>query len=85
MLTHVRTTLDLPDPLFDKAKRLARERGVPFRALVEEGLRLLLREKPGRRRFRLRDASFRGDGLVSGHSETDWEQIRDIAYEGRGG
>jgi hypothetical protein len=84
MLRHVRTTLDLPDPLFQKAKRLARERGIPFRAVVAEGLQLLLKEQKSKEVFHLVDASFHGDGLATGLSETDWERIRDLAYEGRG-
>ncbi|MFZ5469360.1 MAG: type II toxin-antitoxin system VapB family antitoxin [Myxococcota bacterium] len=78
----MRTTIELPDSLFAKAKKLARERGVPLRELVEEGLRRVVEERPAR--FRLEDASFRGDGLVEGLDETDWDRIRDLAYEGRG-
>lgn len=85
MLWHMRTTLELPDSLFRKAKRLARKRGIAFRALVADGLRRLLEEEPRPQAFHLEDASFQGDGLVSGLSETDWERIREIAYEGRGG
>ena len=81
----MRTTLELPDPLFREAKRLAEARGVPFRAVVEEGLRLLLKEgKKEEGRFRLRDRSFKGDGLVDGLDHSDWSQIRALAYEGRG-
>ncbi|GAG29057.1 unnamed protein product, partial [marine sediment metagenome] len=38
-----------------------------------------------KKRFKLRDASFKGKGLASGISEGSWEQIRDLAYKGRGG
>ena len=34
--------------------------------------------------FRLRDASFAGQGLQSAFRNGSWEQIRDAAYEGRG-
>lgn len=83
MLGHMRTTIELPDSLYGRLKKLARERGVPVRELVEEALRRLLEERPAR--FELKDASFRGDGLVEGLSESDWDRIRDLAYEGRGG
>jgi hypothetical protein len=34
----VKTTLELPDALFRRAKSAAAERGIPFRALVSEAL-----------------------------------------------
>lgn len=85
MLRHMRTTLDLPDPLFKKVKQLARARNVPFRAVVAEALARLLEEQPSRRAYSLPDRSFRGDGLVDGLVDSDWERIRELAYEGRGG
>lgn len=85
MLSHMRTTLDLPDPLFRQAKALARERKIPFRALVAEALRRVVTEQAPRRRFKLPDRSTGRGGLADGLSWTDWEKIRDLAYEGHGG
>lgn len=85
MLSHMRTTLDLPDPLFRQAKKLARERQIPFRALVAEALRRAIAEKASRGRFKLADHSQGRGGLVEGLAWTDWEQIRDMIYEGHGG
>ena len=49
------------------------------------GLRRVLAERRGRAApFRLRDASFRGDGLQPGVATGSWEAIRDAIYEGRG-
>jgi len=85
MLRHMRTTLDLPDPLLRRAQQLAQQRKVTFRALMADALRRYLQEqRSGRPAFRLPDCSFRGDGLVEGLQETDWDRIRDLAYEGRG-
>jgi len=42
----MKTTLDLPDELLIEAKKKAAEQRRPLRALVEEGLRMVLR-KPG--------------------------------------
>lgn len=81
----MRTTLELPDPLFNQAKKLARQRKVPFRAIVAEALRSFLGQAQVKPAFKLGDGSFKGDGLVEGLSETDWERIRDLAYQGRGG
>lgn len=85
MLTHMRTTIDLPDALFAKAKRAARARNTTLRTLVIEGLRLVTAREATPARFRLADASFGDGGLVDGLAETDWERIRDLAYEGRNG
>ena len=43
----MKTTLDLPDELLIDAKKRAAEQRRPLRALVEEGLRMVLR-KPER-------------------------------------
>ena len=81
----MRITLDLPDPLLRRAQQVARQRKVTFRALMAEALRRSLREQSSQPPpFKLPDRSFRGDGLVTGLSETDRERIRDLAYEGRG-
>ena len=85
MLSHMRTTLDLPDPLFRQAKKLALERKIPFRALVTEALRRVIKEEAPRRRFKLTERSYGHGGLVEGLSWTDWERIRDLAYEGHSG
>jgi hypothetical protein len=34
----MKTTLEIPDPIFRRAKAVAAERGIPFRALVSEAL-----------------------------------------------
>ena len=86
MLVCMRTSIDIPDGLFARAKRLAQARRTTLRELAIEGLEVVLERharKPGR--FRLRDASFGEGGLADGLDETDWERIRDLAYEGRGG
>jgi hypothetical protein len=48
----MKTTLDLPDELLIEAKKRAAEERRPLRALVEEGLRLVLRKPEGRQRKR---------------------------------
>lgn len=34
----MKTTLEIPDPIFRRAKSVAAQRGIPFRALVTEAL-----------------------------------------------
>lgn len=80
MGTHMKTTIDLTDALFKEAKRTAAERGITLRALVEEGLRHVIEQARPKKRFVLRDGSFRGEGLQPGQREGDWEQIRSLIY-----
>lgn len=56
MGAHMKTTIEISDDLLQRARRLADERGLTLRALVEEGLRLSLqaRSEPAQPTFRLR-------------------------------
>ena len=87
MVAHIKTTIEVSDPLLEEAKRVAARDKTTLRALVEAGLRAVLKERRRRRRerFRLRDASFRGTGLSEEFKGADWERIREAAYESRGG
>jgi len=85
MVAHMKTTLEISDPLLEEAKRVAAREKTTLRSLVEAGLRTVLRERKRRARFRLRDASFRGTGLAKEFQGADWDRIRDAAYETRGG
>lgn len=77
----VKTTVDIPDSLFEEAKACAESRGMPFRQMVEEGLRAVLQQYENPRPFRLRDGSFGGKGL---QHEWSWPEIRETIYKGRG-
>jgi hypothetical protein len=80
--THMKTTVDISDALFESTRRLAIQRGTTMRALIEEGLRSVLqahRSLP--RQFALRDASVGGSGLVDGIDLGDWTQIRALIYD----
>ena len=81
-MRNVKTTVEISDALFQQAKAVAAEKGVSFRELVESGLRHILKEVRPRKKFKLRDCSFHGDGLTPG---TTWEEILDKAYEKRSG
>ena len=66
MGTHMKTTIELSDPLFQSAKKLAQESQTTLRALIEEGLRRVLSEqtpKP-KQAFKLKNASVRGKAML---------------------
>jgi hypothetical protein len=86
MVTHMKTTLELSDPLLERAKRLAAAESTTLRELVEAGLRLVLNERAARAKpFVLRDARVDGSGLNPEFEAADWGEIRKASYEGRGG
>jgi hypothetical protein len=85
MVTHMKTTVEISDALAKAAREAASREGTTMRALIEEGLRAVLdRRRAKRKRFRLRDASFKGDGLRDGLDYGNWEQIRGMIYEDGG-
>jgi hypothetical protein len=82
-LCGMKTTVEIPDSLFLEAKRYAAEQRIPFREVVEFGLRRVLSEKSGKSKpFKLKDGSFKGKGMVKDYT---WPEIRAMIYEGRGG
>jgi len=85
MVTHMKTTIEIADALLERAKRTAAREKTTLRALVEEGLRQVLDEPRRASGFRLRRASFRGNGLRPEAGDGSWERIRSIIYEDRGG
>lgn len=85
MGTPMKTTVEIADSLLDQARKLAARENTTLRALVEAGLRQIIVERKCQPQFRLRDASFAGNGLQPEFRDAGWEQIRQSAYEDRGG
>jgi hypothetical protein len=87
MGAHMKTTIEISDALLQAAKRMAVDRNVTLRAIVETALRRRLETVANEAQARpvLRRHSFRGRGLQQGLSEGDWAAVRERAYEGRGG
>lgn len=80
----MKTTVEIPDSLLREAKRVALREHTTVKALIERGLRTVISHRRPAKRFALRSAAFRGDGLVAGASLNDWNTIRDLAYSERG-
>lgn len=85
MVSHMKTTIQIPDSLFEEARKVARRDHTTLKVLVEQGLRQVIAERKRRGTFKLRDTSVGGKGLQPGLRESDWDHIRALAYEGRGG
>lgn len=85
--THMKTTIDLNDALFQAAKDTAQREGTTLRAVVETALRQYLDAHAARRcaPFQLRRHAFGGGGLQPEAAAVGWDRIRDLSYEGRGG
>ena len=84
MNTHMKTTIEISDPLLKSAKKAAAREGTTLRALVELGLRQVIETRKRGEAFRLRKASFRGQGLQPTAKDLTWEQMRELAYGERG-
>jgi lactate dehydrogenase-like 2-hydroxyacid dehydrogenase len=87
MVSHMKTTIHIPDSLFDEARKVAAQEKTTLKALVEEGLRKVVADRYDRKPegFKLRQAAFRGQGLQPHVAGATWDQILDLSYEGRGG
>jgi mRNA-degrading endonuclease RelE of RelBE toxin-antitoxin system len=85
MVIHMKTTVQISDTLMEEARKVARSERSTVRALIEEGLQRVLKERRHKTRFKLRKATFKGKGLQSGVAGAPWERIRELTYEGRGG
>ncbi len=82
MGTHMKTTVEIADPLFAEAKAEARRRGVSVRALIEDGLRRVIAE-PLAARYVLPDCSYGTGGPTDAWNGATWEEKLEVIYEGR--
>ncbi len=84
ILTHMKTTIDIADSLFLRSKKLARERGLTLRTLVEEGLHASLERHERQAPFRFRPVTVKGKGLAVEAQDGGWATIGQAIYRGRG-
>ncbi|HEX7671015.1 MAG TPA: hypothetical protein VF395_15575 [Polyangiaceae bacterium] len=76
----MKTTIEISDSIFEHAKAVAAREGTTVRALVEDGLRQVLKSRRVAAKFRLRDASVDGNGLQPEFKDASWERIRGAIY-----
>ena len=80
----MKTTIEISEQLLREAKKVAARDRTALRTLVEQGLRHELSQRKKPSSFRLRKASFKGKGLQADAVGLRWDQIRELAYSGRG-
>lgn len=82
-MTPMKTTVEIADDLLERAKRRARRTGQPVRALIEQGLRLVLQAEQESPKFHLADHSV-GDRHGKNPLESlSWQDLRDEIYGSR--
>lgn len=84
MVAHMKTTIQIPDVLFEEVRKLAHQEKTTMKVIVEEGLRRIISERKRRSSFKLRKVTFKGNGLQPHLAGTSWDQILQLSYEGRG-
>jgi hypothetical protein len=83
--THMKTTVEIAEDLFARAREVAQREGTTLRALIEEGLQSALARREQRATpYRWPDLSVGGEGLDPEIEEGSWEPLRDRIYAGRG-
>ena len=76
----MKTTLDIHDDLLLRAKNLSRRTGRPLRAVVEDGLRLVLRESTHEAPYRLPDCSVGNADAPDPLEALSWQDLRAEIY-----
>ena len=78
----MKTTIVIADDLFRRTQKVAQKEKTTFRALTEQGLRLVLERKERRGEKLPPLVTVRGTGVNARYAS--WEELREAVYEGRG-
>lgn len=79
--TPIKTTIALPDALFERARHFAKARQLTMKALIEQSLRKALAEESDRKPFKLRDGSVKGNGLTPEFQNAGWDRILETIHD----
>lgn len=80
----MKTTVVIADALLEEARQRARAEGRTLRAMIEEGLRMVLaKPEGGKSGYSLPDRSVSGDGLHPDAQGLSWAEIRELSYGDR--
>jgi hypothetical protein len=78
----MKTTIEIEDRLFERAKREAVRRKTTLRRLVEAGLRQELAKPAKQTSYRMKDKSVGGDGLLPGVGPHNWLELSERPWTG---
>jgi hypothetical protein len=81
---HLKTTIEISDSLLRQARKQAAREGTTLRSLVERGLHRVIADAKCGAPFKLRQASFSGEGRRADFQDAPWETMRDLIYKDRG-
>jgi hypothetical protein len=86
MGSHImKTTIEIADDLFERTQELARKEKTTFRALTEEGLRLVVSGKNRKQRKTLPPLITNNEAQPTDEfKDWNWDRIREEIYRGRG-
>ena len=81
----MKTTVNISNTLHIEARKIAADEKTSVKDLIEEGLRRIIAERSRKSDFRMRKATFKGNGLQPHLTGASWEKIREMTYGDRGG
>ena len=81
-LYFMKTTIDIADALLERAKKHARKTGRPLRAVIEEGLRRVLDDRPSGGKYRLPDRSVGNPRSRNPLENLSWQDLRSEIHGG---
>ena len=76
----MKTTINLPDGLWESARHYAKKHNTTVTALIQEGLHRVMQEPSQPAVFELRDCSWGDGGLTPEFQGRGWDDLRDAAY-----
>jgi len=79
----VKITVEIADPLLAQARKRAKRMGRPLRAVIEDGLRLVLHDSQPGTTYKLPDRSSGVAGEPNPLETLSWQELRDEIYGGR--
>jgi len=78
----MKTTIDIADDLFLRTKRLSKERGLPMRELISEGLLHVIQTWDQKPMPKIQRITFKGQGQCPEFQNGGWGAIRDATLSG---
>ena len=82
----MKTTVELNDHLLEATERYAARHRLTLRAVLESALYHFWQQQAKEiTPFRMRRATFAGNGLPPGLQDGDWDRMRSRIYEDQGG